>query len=278
MIELPKAESVLTALDAGMLHVTLNRPERRNALSPQLVEELIALFEVLGREPSLRAIVLRGAGGNFCAGADLKGMQGARAGAASAADAGAAASDPKQAVARANRRFGELMTVVGAAQAPVIAVVEGAVMGGGFGLVCVSDVALALHDARFGLPETGLGLIPAQIAPFVVQRVGLTQTRRLMLTGARIDGRQAAGLGIVHEVFDDAAALDAGLHSVLAQLRRCAPRANAATKRLVLGTVGREVQAVLDDAAQVFAEASVGDEAREGTLAFVEKRLPKWAQ
>lgn len=276
MIDLPKAETLLTTLDQGVLHVTMNRPERRNALSPQMVEELITLFGTVGGEPSLRAIVLRGAGGNFCAGADLKGMQSARS--SSAADTLQPASDAKQVVARGNRRFGELMTIVGGAMAPVIAVVEGAVMGGGFGLVCVSDVALALRDARFGLPETGLGLIPAQIAPFVVQRVGLTQARRLMLTGARLDGREAAVLGLVHEVFDDQQALDTGLNGVLTQVRRCGPRANAATKRLVLGSIGRDLASVLDEAAQVFAEASLGDEAREGTQAFVEKRLPKWAQ
>jgi isohexenylglutaconyl-CoA hydratase len=150
-------------------------------------------------------------------------------------------------------------------------------MGGGFGLCCVSDVALALGDARFGLPETGLGLIPAQIAPFVVQRVGLTQARRLMLTGAKLDGKEAARLGLVHEICDDIAALDAALARTLTQIRRCAPRANAATKRLVLDTLGRDLASALDQASLVFAEASAGDEAREGTLAFVQKRLPEWA-
>jgi isohexenylglutaconyl-CoA hydratase len=99
-----------------------------------------------------------------------------------------------------------------------------------------------------------------------------------MLTGARIDGAEAEKLGIVHEAHTDVAALDAALAGTLAQIRRCAPRANAATKRLVLATPGRDLRSVLDEAAQVFAEAATGDEAREGTVAFVEKRLPKWAQ
>lgn len=273
---MPAYTTLLTALDAGVLRVTMNRPERRNALSPEMVDELVALFTLLAPERSLRAVVLRGAGGNFCAGADLKGMQGARSSSAGGGSSGGQA--PKQAVARGNRRFGDLMSAVNDVPVPVVAVVEGAVMGGGFGLVCVSDVALCLRDARFGLPETGLGLIPAQIAPFVVQRVGLTQARRLMLTGARLDGAEAARLGLVHEVYGDAAALEAGLVATLAQIRRCGPLANSATKRLVLGVQGRELSVVLDEAAQVFAEASVGDEAREGTLAFVEKRLPKWAE
>jgi len=273
MTTLPTTETLLLAPRDGVLHVTFNRPERRNALNVRMVEELIAVFAAISGDATLRAVVLRGAGGSFCAGADVKDMTDARA-----ADPAQVPADPKAAAARSNRRFGDLMTAVNHATAPVIAVVEGAVMGGGFGLVCSSDVALALRDARFGLPETGLGLIPAQIAPFVVQRVGLTHARRLMVTGARFDGAEAARLGLVHELCDDVAALEAALARVLDQIRRCAPRANAATKRLLLHSLGRELPAVLDEAAQVFAEASVSDEAREGTLAFVQKRLPEWAK
>jgi isohexenylglutaconyl-CoA hydratase len=276
MIALPKTETLLTTIREGVLYVTLNRPERRNAMSPRMVDELVAVFATLAGDVELRAIVLRGAGGTFCAGADIKEMAAPRGEPSAGQDQ--QGSDPKQALARANRLFGVAMSAVSAAGPPVVALAEGAVMGGGFGLVCVCDVALALRDARFGLPETGLGLIPAQIAPFVVQRIGLTQARRLMLTGARFDGMEAARLGLVHEVCDDVAALEAALERVLAQIRRCAPAANAATKRLILETLGLDLPSALDEAARVFAEAAAGDEAREGTLAFVQKRLPKWAQ
>lgn len=275
MIALPTTETLLTRIDDGVLHVTLNRPERRNALSLRMVEELFAVFSGLAGESQLRAIVLRGAGGTFCAGADVKEMPSTPAGQPAAE--GRPAFDPRPGIARNNRRFGQVLTAVSAVAAPVVAVIEGSVMGGGFGLCCVSDVALALCDARFGLPETGLGLIPAQIAPFVVQRLGLTQARRLMLTGARLDGKEAARLGLVHEVCDDVAALEAALLATLGQIKRCAPNANAATKRLVLDSLGRDLPSALDQAALVFAEAAAGDEAREGTLAFVQKRLPKWA-
>jgi isohexenylglutaconyl-CoA hydratase len=263
--------TLLCAETDGVLHVTLNRPERKNALSPQMLDELIATFGAARARTDLRALVLRGAGGTFCAGADVKEMANRPAG-------GSAGGDPKQAVARGNRKFGEVMTALQAISAPVVVVVEGSVMGGGIGLVCVSDVAIGLTTARFGLPETGLGIIPAQIAPFVVQRVGLTQARRMMLTGARFDGAEAARIGLLHELHGDVTQLDAALQRVLGEIRRCAPRANAATKRLVLDSLDGELQRVLDDAALVFAEASLGDEAREGTLAFVEKRLPSWAK
>lgn len=264
---LPEMTTLALREEREVLHITLNRPERKNALSSRMVDELLLVFTTVVSHADLRAIVLRGAAHTFCAGADIKDMQAPRP------------SEPreqKRSIARSNRRLGDLLMAVQATAQPVIAVVEGAVLGGGIGLVCASDVALAVHDARFGLPETGLGLVPAQIAPFVVQRVGLTHARRLMLTGARHDAREAYRLGLVHEVFDSSEALDAGLTRVLAEIRRCAPGANARTKRLLFSTVGRDLPATLDLAAQVFAEASLSDEAREGTLAFLEKRAPKW--
>src|SRR5262245_47126110 len=122
-MDLPETETLLLALRDGVLHVTLNRPERRNALSARMVEELIATFGVVAGEDTLRAIVLRGAGGTFCAGADVKDMAAAPSGESKP-------GDRKQAIVRNNRRFGALMMAVNDAVVPVIAVVEGAVMGG----------------------------------------------------------------------------------------------------------------------------------------------------
>src|SRR5690606_32924520 len=131
---------------------------------------------------TVRAVVLRGAEGHFCAGGDIKDMANARA------SVGKTEADPFFTL---NREFGRLITAVNQAPQTVIVVAEGAVLGGGFGLACVSDVAIAAASAKFGLPETGLGVIPAQIAPFVVTRIGLTQARRLALLGARFDGAEA---------------------------------------------------------------------------------------
>ncbi|MBF2930351.1 isohexenylglutaconyl-CoA hydratase, partial [Pseudomonas aeruginosa] len=177
-----------------------------------------------------------------------------------------------------NRAFGSLLEEAQAAPQLLVALVEGAVLGGGFGLACVSDVAIAAADAQFGLPETSLGILPAQIAPFVVRRIGLTQARRLALTAARFDGREALRLGLVHFCEADADALEQRLEETLEQLRRCAPNANAATKALLLASESGELGALLDDAARQFAEAVGGAEGSEGTLAFVQKRKPVWAQ
>jgi isohexenylglutaconyl-CoA hydratase len=269
MIRLPETSTLLLREHDSTLEITLNRPERKNALSPRMVDELLTVFTSVIAQTDVRAIVLRGAAHTFCAGADVKEMQEPRSD---------NARDRKRSIARANRRLGDLLLAVEAAAQPVVTLVEGAVLGGGIGLVCASDVSLAVQDARFGLPETGIGLVPAQIAPFVVQRIGFTHAKRLMLTGARISAADAERLGLVHAVFPDTAALEVGLAAVLADIRRCAPGANARTKRLLFSTLDRELGSTLDLAAQMFAEAAVSDEAAEGTRAFLERRSPKWAQ
>lgn len=272
---LPVTETLALSLKAGVLHVTLNRPERKNAMNAKMVAELVQVFdEAVPMLGTLRAVVLRGAGGTFCAGADIKDM------AARGGDPSGAAVDQQalvQRVAEHNRGFGRVASAIQATPAPVIGVIEGAAMGGGFGMVCVTDIALCLESTRFGLPETSLGILPAQIAPFVLGRIGLTQARRLCLTGARFDGLEAQRLGLVHEACSDTLALDARLEQVLQQIGRCAPEANAQTKRLLLRVGQVPLSQVLDEAAQMFARASLSAEGREGALAFVEKRLPRWA-
>jgi isohexenylglutaconyl-CoA hydratase len=265
---LPTTETLLLREDGPFLHVTLNRPEARNAMSLTMVNELMAVFEAIAENTTIRALILRGTNGHFCAGGDIKDMAGARM---------KAAAGESDAYFQLNRRFGEMITLANRLPQVVITVIEGAVLGGGFGLACISDVAIAADDAQFGLPETGLGVIPAQIAPFVVQRIGLTQARRLALTGARFNGSEAARLGIVHEAVPGAE-LDARLDATLKQIRRCAPHANRVTKQLVLAVGEQSLERLLDQAARDFAAAVASSEGAEGTMAFVQKRLPNWAE
>ena len=265
MSALPNCETLLLNLEAGVLHVTLNRPDSRNAMSLAMVGELRAVLDSVQNDLSVRAIVLRGAGGHFCAGGDIKDMAGARA------------AGP-EAYRELNRAFGAMLEQAQQAPQVVVAVLEGAVLGGGFGLACVSDIAIADHQAQFGLPETSLGLLPAQIAPFVVKRIGLTQARRLALTAARFDGLEAERLGVVHFTERDPQALAERLDEVLGQVLRCAPEANGRTKSLLLASVDEPLEAVLDRGAQWFAEAVRSEEGIEGTQAFVQKRKPRWCK
>lgn len=261
-------ETLQISEQGHVLHVTLNRPESRNAMSLQMVLELQSVFSQAANRHELRVIVLRGANGHFCSGGDIKDMATARH---QLAQGGNPFFD-------LNRQFGHLITQANQVPQLLITVLEGAVLGGGFGLACVSDVSITRADAQFGLPETSLGVIPAQIAPFVVQRIGLTQARRLALLGLRINGEQAVQLGIAHSVAHTDDELMAQLEQIVTQARKCAPQANRVTKAL-LHRVGHEpISTLLDDAARQFATAIIGEEAQEGTLAFVQKRPPSWAQ
>lgn len=264
---LPDCNELILAVDAEVLTITLNRPAKRNAMNGALVDELVEVFKAIELDQTIRAVVLRGAEGNFCAGGDISGMN----------KDGAKGEEAEKITWEFNRSFGAMITRVNHAPHVVIAMLEGAVLGGGFGLACISDISIAHKDALFALPETGLGLIPAQIAPFVVSRIGITQARRLALTGERIDGAEAQALGIAHYVADDKAAMEERLASVLKKVKRCAPGANAMTKKLILQVGVVEHEELLDGAASMFTDCLTTQEGQEGTKAFLEKRKPYWA-
>ncbi len=268
-MQLPETKTLLTRFEGGVLHVTFNRPESRNSMSPEMLADIEAVFAAVAGDRSVRAVVLRGAGGHFCSGADLKTML--------AGGMKPPAPGEPDAIANMNRSFGTMLRSVQNAPQVVIAICEGAVLGGGFGLACVSDIAFAHVDAKFGLPETTRGLPPAQIAPFVVERVGLTQARRLALTGAQFRGAEALQLGLVHGVFGDEQELQAKLTEAVTKVLHCAPEANAVTKAILLQAGKVDLDRVLDDAAARFAACARGAEAPEGIAAFVQKRSPQWA-
>jgi len=253
----------------GALHITLNRPRRRNAMSFAMVDALLAALADVREDRSVRAIVLRGSEGNFCSGGDIKDLASARS----------AVPDPdgRDPIAVVNRRFGTMLQAFEAAPQPVIAICEGAVLGGGFGLACTADVTFAVQGARFRLPETGLGLTPAQVMPFIVRRIGLTQARRLAVTGADLDAAGAVRIGLAHEHLT-ATQIDDALGGILARIRRCGPEAVAATKALALAVGSAPLDALLDTAADGFAERFRSAEAMAGMMAFIGKTTPPWAE
>lgn len=269
MNELPRFETLLLERQERRLHITLNRPDARNALSREMVRELAALTAVLETDRETSAIVVRGANGTFCAGGDIRGFM-------TMFKSPLPKAGEKDPVALGNREFGTFMTRFEALPQAIVMVVEGAAFGGGLGLLCAGDVVLAAADAKFALSETGLGIPPAQIAPFVAARIGVARTRALALTGARFDGCEAERIGLVDQACRDAAALDAALAQTLAQIARCAPGANAAIKRLLLASRTMPRDELLDQSADAFAACLRGPEGQEGVTAFLEKRKPVW--
>ena len=256
----------------AVLCVTLNRPALRNAMSLRMVAELRAVLVDAESNAAVRVLLLRGAGGHFCAGADLKDMAAARMRAMQAGEGDGAVD----AIAQANQQFGELCVAYAKTPLAVVAVLEGSVMGGGFGLACVADVALAGESALFRLPETALGMVPAQIAPFLVERLGYSQAKRLAVTGGRITASEALAIGLVHAVHA-ADQIDAAVDAVLADILACAPGAVAATKSLIAKARWTPPADLVAQAALVFSRAAQGAEGLEGVTAIIQKRKPNWA-
>ena len=239
----------------------LDRPDVRNAMNDAMIDGMMAAFERVAADPSIRGLTLRGRNGVFCAGGDLKAFTAYQA-------------RPHADVAAFNRRIGTMLDAFNRLPVTTVVLVEGAAIAGGLGLMCAGDVIATTPDAKFSLTETMIGIPPAQIAPFVVARAGLSTARRIMLTGARFDGLEAARIGLADEATDD---LDAFEAHVRKGVLRCAPGAIAATKALILESGGLSRDDALDRAADSFATCLLSDEGREGVASFLEKRKPDWA-
>jgi methylglutaconyl-CoA hydratase len=237
--------------DDDFLRVTLARPEARNAFDAALIAELAEAFVDVGRA---RAVIVAGDGPSFCAGADVDWMR-------SSADLG---YEDNLADANALRR---MLETVDRCPAPVVALVHGHALGGGAGLVACSDIAVARDDAIFGFTEVKLGIVPAVISPFAIERIGTAAARRYFVTGERFSAATALAIGLVHEVTDD---LDAAAERIFAELRSAGPRAMRAAKRLVLDRPDGP------ETARRIAERRTSAEGQEGLRAFLERREPDW--
>ena len=264
-VELAEFTTLALRRDGPVLHVTLNRPQVRNAMSLRMVRELRAVLAQAEMDGSTRVLVLRGAGGHFCSGGDIKDMATSRQ---------QLEANPN-ALAETNASFGELCVAYADTGLALVTVLQGTVMGGGFGLACVSDVAIADDSVVFRLPETGLGLVPAQVGPFLVERLGYAEAKRLAVTGAKVESQEALRLRLVHEVHDESA-LDWALARVLKSILACAPGALAATKALLAKARFQSPATLVPEAAQVFSRALLGREGIEGTMAFMHKRKANW--
>jgi methylglutaconyl-CoA hydratase len=245
--------------------VTLTRPEIHNAFDASLIAELRTTFAGLGREaPSaLRVVVLAGDGPSFCAGADVSWMR-------------AAMSLDVEANEQDAMAMAEMFEAIDTCPAPVVARVQGAALGGGIGLCAVSDVVIAESGARFGFTETRLGILPAVVAPFVVAKIGESHARALFPGGRRFDAVRAQRIGLVHEVVEGEAALDAAVDTAVADLLAAGPTAARAAKAIVREVRGLGHGAAKWHTARVIARQRTSDEAQEGFRAFTEKRPPAW--
>ena len=244
-------EALRVERDGRVLRVTLARPERRNAFDGELIRELTEAFGDVG---DARAVVLRGEGTSFCAGADVDWQR-------SAIDL-----TYDENVADALRLF-RMLEAVDSCPAPVVAGVHGYALGGGSGIVCCTDIAIASPDATFGFSEVKLGIIPAVISPFVFARIGTAAARRLFLTGERFGVETALRIGLVHEVEEN---LDEAVERSVSEILTGGPEATRAAKRLIAERPSGE------EAAHIAARLRTSPEGQEGLRAFLDKRNAAW--
>ncbi len=255
--------SVVEVQQTGaVLTVALNRPESHNAMTPEMVQELTAVFQSLPARDDVRVVVVRGNGRSFCAGADLSFMR-------------AAADYTFAENVRDGEAIFDLMMAVDQCPKPLVARVNGATIGGGLGLISCCDIVVAVEQAQFGLSEARLGIVPAVISPFVLAKIGAGNGRELFLTGERFSAAHAQQIGLVQHVVSESE-LDGKVAERVGQLLLAAPGSQSAIKELIRTVAYQPKESVRSHTANLIAQRRASDEGKEGMSAFLQKRKPWW--
>lgn len=265
----PDADDNLVRIDStadGVVFVTINRPDRRNAFDAPTIAALYETFETLQGADNVRVVFIRGSGGTFSAGADLAWM----------ADAARWSESDNRDDAMG---LAKMLKALHDVPAMTVAIVEGAAMGGGAGIVAACDMAVAVKGAKFAFSEVKLGLIPGTIAPYVVEAVGARTARALFMTAELFDADAARDFGLIGQVLDSADQIDGFIASFSDSMKACAPGAVGDAKRLVNHVAGHRIDhALMEETAKRIARARVSPEGQEGVNAFLEKRKPRWTE
>ncbi len=258
-------ETIEIETDArGVATLWLNRPEKHNALSAQMIAELTRAAEALGVDPAVRVVVLAARGKSFCAGGDLGWMREQMA------------ADPKTRAEEATK-LARMLQALDRLPKPLIGKLAGNAFGGGVGMASVCDIALGTEAVKMGLTETRLGLIPATIGPYVVARMGAARARQVFMSGRVFDAAEAQRLGLLARVVPEAE-LDAAVEAEVVPYLSCAPGAVAEAKALVRRLAGGDDEAAIADSIAALVRCWDGDEAPEGIGAFFDKRKAAWMQ
>jgi methylglutaconyl-CoA hydratase len=249
--------------DRGVATITLNRPEVRNAINPEMIGEVTDAFTTLSADAAVRAVVVRGAGKVFCAGGDLNWMR----------DVEGYTEDE---VAEDSRRLQNMYRAINECPKTTIARIHGAAMAGGLGIAACCDASLAVKNTNFRVSEVRLGIVPGIIGPFLLARIGTTWLRHLAVTARMFDGDEALRIGLVHGVAEDEARLDTIVAEHVTLAMEASPEAVAETKRLIAGIGSGPDPTTFDDALAWNVRTRRSDAASEGIGAFLERRKADW--
>ena len=263
MNQFPITQDLILNNKNGWLEIRFNNAVSRNSLKESLVEELLIVFEVAKDNTDIRGIVLRGDGGVFCAGADLKKMK-------KITESG---KDAKKQAYDLSITIGTLLKVINQAPQIVVSVTEGFALAGGFGIACASDFVISLENTKFGLTETKIGLTPSQISKYVINKLGFSKARKMMLLGTLIDGLEASKVGLVDFVVKNNVELEKKIKDFKAQVNDCSPNAIATTKKIL--SINQNIDSHL--AADLFSDSIISNDGKEGFDSFFNKRKPSWS-
>ncbi|MFB0912777.1 MAG: enoyl-CoA hydratase/isomerase family protein [Glaciecola sp.] len=249
--------------DRGVATVTLNRPHIHNAFDDMVIDGLIKAFESIHQDNNVRAMVLAANGKSFCAGADLNWMK---------KMASYSYDENKQDASQLAKLYNLLYTL----NKPTIAKVQGAVYGGGVGLVACCDIAIGSKLSKFCLSEAKLGLVPATISPYVIEAIGPRLAKRYFMTAEVMSSRRARRIGLLSEAVSEEE-LDSSVENIISSLLNNGPKSVATAKHLVNKISRRTIDdQLIDETSDLIATVRVSDEGQEGLTAFLEKRAPKW--
>jgi methylglutaconyl-CoA hydratase len=245
----------------GIATITLSVPEKRNAISSQMVGELLDAFQQAGEGPA-RVVILTGSGKAFCAGMDLSELQNL-------------AKETREKNIEDARRLSKMLHRLYSFPKPVIAAVNGPAIAGGSMLATLTDFTLAVPEAKFGYPEVKLGFMPALVVVFLRRQVADRAARELLLTGRIIGAAEAYRIGLVTEIVPPEKLMDR-THAITAELMAASPTSIARTKKFMLGFDDTALQAELEQAVNANADIRLTPDFKEGIASFLEKRSPKW--
>jgi len=244
------------------VRITMNRPDIHNAFDELLIEELTSAFRAVDPETT-RAVVLTGAGQSFSAGADLNWMK-------------KMAKYTREQNLQDSQRLFDMVNAVHKCPVPVVGRVNGSAFGGGTGLVAACDIAFAVSSAKFGLTEASLGLIPAVIAKSVMDKIGKANCARFFVTAERFPAQTAKQIGLINEVVDNEAALDALVTETTDKISRNSPQAVRKCKEIIESVARLSLEQCRELTTHAIAEVRVSKEGQEGLSAFLERRPPAW--
>ena len=246
----------------GIIKLILNRPDKRNALSRDMLLELTDFAQTTGTSSSTRAIILSGEGKVFCAGGDLEWMK-------------AQLYADRETRMKEARILAEALMYLNQMPSPLIAKVHGGAFGGGIGLLCVCDVAIATEDSRFGLTETRLGLTPATISPYVISRIGEGMARRIFMSSRIFNAKEAMTLGLIAQ-YTSVQELDREVTKHVDPYLSVAPKAAGVAKLLARSLGDKIDKETIDQTISHLADIWEGDEAKKGISAFLNKQPIDW--